>query len=229
MSLDPDPLVEATCGLMLSPDMGSVALVRKNRPEFQAGLLNGPGGKLEPGEQPIDAMIREFREETGAETTVDAWQRLLEFHAPGWLVHFFCCTGDLSSLRQVTDEAVVVVPIVGLGAARVVHNLLWIVPFAVDALQARDYELPLVVRELQGTDASIPRPPDDQPMPGATSVEWAIISMVRTTPGGCVPAELQEQLERSGLASDDIRNAVSQLWDRGMIQLGADRRLHPRA
>ncbi len=31
---------------------------------------------------------------------------------------------------------------------------------------------------------------------------------------------------RAGHARDDVRNAVSQLWDRGVIRLGVDRKLH---
>ena len=40
---------------------------RARRPSmrWQDGLWNGVGGLVEPGEQPIGAMIREFREETG--------------------------------------------------------------------------------------------------------------------------------------------------------------------
>ena len=49
-----------------------VALVRKLKPEWQRGLLNGIGGKIEPGEDSREAMVREFEEETGAR--VDAWR-----------------------------------------------------------------------------------------------------------------------------------------------------------
>jgi len=64
--------------------------------------------------------------------------------------------------------------------------------------------------------------------PAKPSTEQAVIELVRTTPGGCAPAELQAQLQRAGIPRDDVRNAVSQLWDRGVIQLGVDRKLRPR-
>ena len=60
-------------GFMFSPDKQFVALIRKNRPEWQAGKLNGIGGKIEVGEFPRGAMVREFREETGVETTEEEW------------------------------------------------------------------------------------------------------------------------------------------------------------
>lgn len=44
-----------------------VVLIEKQKPARYAGKLNGVGGKIEQGESPIEAMRREFKEETGAE------------------------------------------------------------------------------------------------------------------------------------------------------------------
>jgi 8-oxo-dGTP diphosphatase len=43
---------------------GRVLLIRKKR-GLGAGKINGPGGKLEPGETALEAAIREVREEIG--------------------------------------------------------------------------------------------------------------------------------------------------------------------
>lgn len=48
-----------------------VLLIRKLRPAWQAGRLNGVGGKVEFGESPDEAMAREFREETGHEAPLN--------------------------------------------------------------------------------------------------------------------------------------------------------------
>jgi 8-oxo-dGTP diphosphatase len=45
-----------------------VLLVQKMKPDWQKGFWNGVGGKDEDGEEPIDAMVREFREETKIDT-----------------------------------------------------------------------------------------------------------------------------------------------------------------
>ncbi len=44
-----------------------VLLIRKLKPQWQAGRLNGIGGHLEKDETSLQAMCREFKEETGAE------------------------------------------------------------------------------------------------------------------------------------------------------------------
>ena len=55
-----DPIVRATI-LFVVRD-GEILLIRKKR-GFGAGKVNGPGGKLDPGETPFDCAVRETREE----------------------------------------------------------------------------------------------------------------------------------------------------------------------
>jgi len=46
-------------------------LILKDRPQWQSGRLNLPGGKIEPGETPEQAARRELMEETGYECVTE--------------------------------------------------------------------------------------------------------------------------------------------------------------
>lgn len=62
-------------GFAFDVKTGGVVLIRKTHPEWQAGKLNGIGGRIEPGEQPLQAMVREFEEETGVTTDPTQWRK----------------------------------------------------------------------------------------------------------------------------------------------------------
>jgi len=49
---------------------GRVLLTQRKRGTHLEGLWEFPGGKVEPGEDPKDALVRELREELGIEATV---------------------------------------------------------------------------------------------------------------------------------------------------------------
>ena len=53
------------CCFAIDRDDLRVLLCKKRNPEWQRDLWNGIGGKIRAGEQPIDAIVREFWEETG--------------------------------------------------------------------------------------------------------------------------------------------------------------------
>ena len=130
------------CGFLFSPDRRRVLLIRKNRPAWQAGKLNGVGGKIEPGESPADAIRREFREEAGLD--VADWREALTLTAPDWHAHFFRTIGDVDAARAMTDEGLEVHPVRPL-PADVIPNLAWIVPLLLDADVASGVYIPNVL------------------------------------------------------------------------------------
>ncbi len=63
-----DPAVAVRCVLCFVVAGGRILLIRKLR-GLGAGKINGPGGKVEPGEAPLAAAIRETEEEIGVTPT----------------------------------------------------------------------------------------------------------------------------------------------------------------
>ena len=120
-------------------DEGRVALIRKRRPEWQAGHLNGIGGHIEDSDaSPLAAMQREFQEETGHRLSEGAWQLMLRMTFAGAEIFFYRTrveAATLNLLQTTTDEEVVVVPLatvasVALSGGAVVANLAWLLPLA---------------------------------------------------------------------------------------------------
>jgi len=92
-------------GFMLNPQTKQLLLIEKNRPDFQKGKWNGIGGKIEPNEQPIDAMVREFREETDVQTRAEDWEHTLTLQGRDFRVVFFrAFVHQFPPFRAITDE-----------------------------------------------------------------------------------------------------------------------------
>ena len=58
-------MISYVVGLVFDASNTKVLLVKKNRPNWQVGKLNGIGGKVEEGETPYEAVVRECEEECG--------------------------------------------------------------------------------------------------------------------------------------------------------------------
>jgi 8-oxo-dGTP diphosphatase len=61
-------------------DGARVLMSRRRADQPMPGLWEFPGGKVEPGESPTDALAREVREELGCDVTVDGIHEVV-FHA----------------------------------------------------------------------------------------------------------------------------------------------------
>lgn len=58
------PGVRATLMFIVDEEAGRVLLIRKKR-GLGAGKINGPGGKMDPGETSLECAVRETQEELG--------------------------------------------------------------------------------------------------------------------------------------------------------------------
>lgn len=110
----------------------NIALIKKNHPEWQKGLLNGIGGHVEDDESFVEAMVREFEEECGIVTTVNQWKHFARLQSPSWAVWCFVTRDiDVTKVQTLTREQVNWYEIFGnLRSHPTVPNLNWLIPLA---------------------------------------------------------------------------------------------------
>lgn len=121
-------------GFLFNDEMDQVILVKKKRPAWQAGLLNGVGGHIERGEQPYAAMQREFQEEAGVDIRVDEWHLFQSERFTGKaVVHFFYSRSTVlhNVATTMTDETIHHCRIEFLSVTEVVRNLTYLIPMAI--------------------------------------------------------------------------------------------------
>jgi 8-oxo-dGTP diphosphatase len=127
-----EPNMEYVAGLMFSKDRSKLAMVIKNRPKWQEGLFNAIGGKIEEGEDPADCMVREFREETGVETTRLEWSYFTAIEGSWGKVYFYKMFSDKAyTVQTVEDEVIQLVNPIDL-PRNIIGNLRWMIPLAMD-------------------------------------------------------------------------------------------------
>ena len=96
----PHPVVCA--GAVVRDGSGRLLLVRRGRPP-SAGLWSLPGGRVEPGETPAEAAVREVREETGLDVALGHLLATVELGE--FLVHDFAAHVVGGELRAGDDAA----------------------------------------------------------------------------------------------------------------------------
>lgn len=92
----------------------NVILIQKNRPEWQAGKLNGVGGKFENFDKDTQhTQAREFGEETGIQTNPEDWKIFATMYSDIFIVDCFWTVLDdsFNTFTSVTDEVVHRVPV----------------------------------------------------------------------------------------------------------------------
>ena len=128
-------------GFMFDAEGKRVALIRKTKPAWQAGLLNGVGGKIEKGESESTAMVREFCEETGYQTYDGFWESVCILKGPGradgykWELHVYAATignGEFSKIKTTEEEEVVIVSVGDVNPLRedLIDNLPWLIAYS---------------------------------------------------------------------------------------------------
>lgn len=127
-------MIDYVLGFVFDSTCEHVWLIKKNRPAWQAGFLNGIGGKVEQYESLYQAMRRECMEEAGLETS--HWIYLGDITFPdAEIAVFYTVVKEDIELESREDEQVVKTPVRFIEPSAT--NLLPSVPILVSACMAR--------------------------------------------------------------------------------------------
>ncbi len=129
-------MTKMVVGFMIDEKRENVVLIRKLRPDWMKGLLNGVGGKIEKGEFPHDAMAREYQEETGVETFAYEWLHYLKMTGDDFEIYYFMSLRTISTEKTMEDEEIVITPIdsIQLRDKSTVDNLPWILSLGLNVI-----------------------------------------------------------------------------------------------
>jgi 8-oxo-dGTP diphosphatase len=120
-------------GFVFSDNGSDVVLVLKNKPDWQAGLLNGIGGKVEAGEDSETAMSREFKEECGVSVNPRCWRYFARMSGDGWAVDCYTLSDTDVYFNAKTCESE---PVCKMRVDEIpnssISNVPWLIRFALD-------------------------------------------------------------------------------------------------
>lgn len=139
MNTEQPDFLEYTIGMLYSEDFEKVLLIKKTRPNWQAGHYNFPGGKIEPGEPPHISVSREFKEETGLRLPSFTWSSVGTIYNGDRSYRVLIFAGIYNEkqhgeAKTLTDEVVEWVSCAAL-PPNIITNLNWLVPLGINYLR----------------------------------------------------------------------------------------------
>lgn len=149
-------MVVGFCFTKVHFDRWGVVLIRKNKPDWQKGKLNGVGGKVEIGENPEDAMAREWFEETHVNVPNLEWRPFCQIKNGNDLIYFYSAYSTvlftLPKMKEGEEQAtwyeistISNQPVDFNVTLQMISNLKYLIPLALDwqatakLIDRRDY------------------------------------------------------------------------------------------
>ena len=128
-------MINYVLGFAFNKDGNKVVLILKSNPEPLKGLYTGPGGKVEPEELAISAMVREFEEETGV--LISYWKNEFKITSSEYTINVYSSfTDDIMNVVSVTDEKVAIFDVDTLFDHPCTSDTRWIVPYILDKVHS---------------------------------------------------------------------------------------------
>lgn len=139
-------------GFVFRAALTQVVLIRKNRPAYLAGKLNGIGGGVERGELADSAVARETYEEANLTTLPGDWLLYATLNTTrGDRIDFFATTWCemMGELQTRTAEKVAWYPVKDLSTCPIFDNLHYLVPAAIQALSNSKFPRLMILEHRQ--------------------------------------------------------------------------------
>ena len=132
-------IIEVVAAIILKDD--KILATQRGYGEFKE-MWEFPGGKIESGETPQEALTREIREELDAEIKVGELLRTIEWDYPNFhlTMHCFICTlaSETIHLNEHKDSAWL--------TCQTLYSVTW--------LPADEQLIPLIAQKLKGTSTN---------------------------------------------------------------------------
>jgi 8-oxo-dGTP diphosphatase len=140
MTSESPPHIKATLAFVFDTSLDQVLLIRKQKPVGHAGLLNGLGGKVEPGESHLDCVIREVHEEAGILIPKEKWIKIGTLGWDRWKVSMWS-TQFTGVKPQTFPEPDVNWYTWQPFPEKMITNLTWLIPLSVDVLTKKPIDV----------------------------------------------------------------------------------------
>lgn len=131
-----------TVGIMFSSDFQQVILALKDKPEWQKGKYNFPGGHIESGESGMNCICREFAEECGLNTMPFDWKEIGVMNNPFQRYYVNIFSGiyrpGMGELTRMEEDLPVEWFYIQTLPENMVPNLRFLIPFAWNYWKAED-------------------------------------------------------------------------------------------
>jgi 8-oxo-dGTP pyrophosphatase MutT (NUDIX family) len=131
-------MIRYVAGFLFDESLQHVALILKHKPDWLAGTYNGIGGKVEPGEDWLEAMIREFEEETGVR--VEHWTHTVTLQNDLFECRFFMARSNgVFQVKTQENEPISIHKVADVPTLPTVPNVQWLVPLQLDPTLSKPF------------------------------------------------------------------------------------------